>query len=234
VQAQVWQERFISMTELQQGEAPSPHVWQRIENLVAAEGRAPVPAAAPLAGDVALEALRRVAGWWRMATMGTAVAAVVALGVALNLRSELGGAQTQLAALQAQGMQLARSNADLARQLQAQPEIRYVAVLADDKSNASMLVTFDPKHSRLTLKRVAGFQEAADKSLQLWAIPAGGAPRSLGVVGTEEVARLPAAEQVVGQSPLMAISLEPKGGVPGEGGPTGPVLFKGAVLQTPL
>jgi anti-sigma-K factor RskA len=29
------------------------------------------------------------------------------------------------------------------------------------------------------------------------------------------------------------VSLEPKGGVAGDSGPTGPVLFKGALVQTP-
>ena len=57
-----------------------------------------------------------------------------------------------------------------------------------------------------------------------------GGPRSLGVLGSEPVARLTAAENVR-EAPALAISLEPRGGVPGEGGPTGPVLFKGALLQ---
>ena len=33
---------------------------------------------------------------------------------------------------------------------------------------------------------------------------------------------------------LVSRSLEPKGGVPSEGGPTGPVLFKGALIQRML
>jgi anti-sigma-K factor RskA len=41
------------------------------------------------------------------------------------------------------------------------------------------------------------------------------------------------AEQVV-TIPMLAISLEPKGGVPSATGPTGPVLFKGALLATAL
>ena len=35
--ALIWQERFASMTELQAGDAPSPNVWKRIENLLAAQ-----------------------------------------------------------------------------------------------------------------------------------------------------------------------------------------------------
>jgi anti-sigma-K factor RskA len=116
-------------------------------------------------------------------------------------------------------------------QLRASPEIRYVAVLADDKSAPSVLVTFDPKHNTLTLKRVGDFSEGAEKSLQLWALPPGSAPRSLGVLPTGGIIRLPAAESQM-RVPALAISLEPKGGVPGDKGPTGPVLFKGALLPT--
>src|SRR5204863_2255305 len=60
------------------------------------------------------------------------------------------------------------SSAVLVSQLRASPEIRYVAVLADDRSAPSMLVTFDPKHDTLTLKRIGAFDEGAAKSLQLW------------------------------------------------------------------
>ena len=231
VTALMWQERLMSITELQRAEQPGPNVWKRIENVLAAEGRvALVPAAAVGVGD----ALQRLLGRWRIAAIAGAVATLAAVVVAVNLRTDLDASRSQFAQLQVQGRELATRNQQLMAQLQAQPDIRYVAVLADDKSTASVLATFDPKHNTLTLKRVGGYQEAADKSLQLWAIPGAGAPRSLGVLGTEAVAKLTAAENVIGQSPALAISLEPKGGVPGEGGPTGPVLWKGAVLQTPL
>ena len=108
-----------------------------------------------------------------------------------------------------------------------------MAVLADDRSSASMLVTFDPKHGTLTLKRLGAFQEGPDKSLQLWALPPSGGPRSLGVLGETPVVKLTAAENQVRDPHTLAVSLEPKGGVPGEGGPTGPVLFKGPMLPTP-
>jgi anti-sigma-K factor RskA len=230
VTAQVWQERLMSITELQQAEQPDPNVWKKIENVLAAER----PAAPVVQEGAGAQLLRRARDLWRGAAIAAAIASIAAIAIALNLRSQLEGRDAELAQARVQGLQLVRSNQQLMAQLQAQPEIRYVAVLHDDKAAPTMLVTFDPKHNALTLKRVGGFQEGPDKSLQLWALPPGGAPRSLGVLGTEAVARLTAAEQVVGQSPAMAVSLEPKGGVPGEGGPTGPVIFKGVVLQTPL
>jgi anti-sigma-K factor RskA len=147
------------------------------------------------------------------------VAAVAAIALAVDLRGDVAARDRQLARL--------------AAQLQAQPEIRYVAVLADDRG-PSLLATFDPRHNVLTLKRVGSFQEGADQSLQLWALPEGGAPKSLGVLPAGPVVRLVALEPQLRQSPALAVSLEPKGGVASETGPTGPVLFKGAVLQTPL
>jgi anti-sigma-K factor RskA len=107
-------------------------------------------------------------------------------------------------------------------------------VLSDDKAAASMLVTFDPKNNQLMLQRVGGFQEGADKSLQLWALPPSGGPRSLGVLGHEKLLTLVAGESDVRQVPALAISLEPKGGVPSATGPTGPVLFKGELIQRTL
>lgn len=218
-QALIWQGRMASVAELQPQAAPSPVVWKRIENLLNSEKEAK-----------AMQAVRVVAkpestGWWSslnmwrgLSSMGVGVAAVALMaGVNLNSINAKLGSEVE----------------DLTARLSATPEIQYVAVLADDKAAASMLVTFDPKSNRLTLKRVGSFQEQADKSLQLWALPQAGAPRSLGVMGVDAVMRLTAASSEV-NVPALAISLEPKGGVPAGSGPTGPVLFKGELIQTAL
>lgn len=221
----IWQERFASMTELQQVQAPSPNVWKRIENLVAAQRP---PAVAPRE-----DSWWRILGFWRAAALAGAVATVAAVGVSLNLSGKMDDREAQLALASRARSEMAQQNVQLAAQLQAKPEIQYVAVLANDKSAASMLVTFDPKHNMLTLKRVGGYQEAPDKSLQLWALPPSGGPQSLGVLAEKPVVRLTAVESQMAQAPALAISLEPKGGVPAGLGPTGPVLFKGALMQTP-
>lgn len=229
VAALAWQERFAALTELQPNEAPSPNVWKRIENLLPTMGSFAGSKEHPM-----LERLRRRLGWWRgTALAGLATAAAVAV-VGVNLARQVQQRDVQLAQATQQGQQLARENTQLAAQLQAQPQIQYVAVLADDKSTAQVLVTFDPRHNRLTLKHVGSVHVGADRSLQLWALPPGGAPRSLGVLGEEPVVRLTAAENQVREVPALAISLEPRGGAPEGSGPTGPVLFKGPLLQTPV
>lgn len=207
--ALVWQGRLAGMTELQQPVTPDPAVWTRIRNLIDAEQAQQAlerqrDKAAPIASASTGGWLRSLA-LWRGAAAAGALVAVLAVGVGLNLREQLINA----------------------------PAVQYVAVLSDDKAAASMLVTFDPKKKQLVLQRVGNFREGTDKSLQLWALPPGGAPRSLGVLDNAPALRLAASESDV-RVPALAISLEPKGGVPSAGGPTGPVLFHGPLIEKTL
>jgi anti-sigma-K factor RskA len=214
--ALVWQSRVASFNELQGSETPAPVVWTRIHNLVRADIESKAMAAAQ-------QPAPKSQGWWaslglwRGASAAGALATVLAVVTLVGQREHFGARIDQLQA-----------------QLSAQPQIEYVAVLNDDNASASMLVTFDPKSRKLTLQRVGGYQEASDKSLQLWALPPGAAPRSLGVLNPDKLLQLAAAEGDVREVPTLAISLEPKGGVPSATGPTGPVLFKGALIQKML
>lgn len=224
VAALLWQTRIASMTELQQPSVPAPAVWTRIDNLLQGELAAKrmatarqVTAQQASAAGSGLGGRLRSLALWRGATAAGALATLLAVVTGLNLRTQMGG---EIAQLQAR--------------LLTTPQIEYVAVLADDQSTASMLVTFDVKNKKLTLQRVGGFQEPGDRSLQLWALPPAGGPKSLGVLGNDKLLRLSAAEGDVREVPTLAISLEPKGGVPSAGGPTGPVLFKGALIQKML
>ncbi|MGY1921380.1 anti-sigma factor [Pseudomonas tolaasii] len=67
--------------------------------------------------------------------------------------------------------------------------------------------------------------------LELWAIPAGGKPISLGLVPDAGKGRIQLSkeQQALLTAPLtLAVSLEPQGGSP-TGQPTGPVLYQGAL-----
>lgn len=117
-------------------------------------------------------------------------------------------------------------------QLQGASEIRYVAMLQDAQAEPALLVTFDARQRTLTLRRLGGFREGPGRALELWALPQGGAPRSLGLLERDGVVRLPARIDALREVPALAVSLEPAGGAPAGGGPTGPVLFKGPWLPT--
>ena len=223
----VWQERMSGLTELQPEARPDPNVWKRIENLVQAPAMPAKPTRTEAAAAELLAGFQRALGWWKLAgwTAGAAAAAGVVASVSLSIeRAELSDALAQSRA----------QEAALAAQVKSAARIEYVAVLSDDKAQASMLVTFDPAQQRLTLKRVGGYQEASDRSLQLWALPPGQSPQSLGVLGRDALVRLTAQSGQVSEVPALAISLEPQGGAPAGSGPTGPVLFKGALLKTPI
>ncbi|TAG25537.1 MAG: RNA polymerase subunit sigma-70 [Burkholderiales bacterium] len=220
----LWQERLHAIMELPSPVQPSPNVWKRIENSLSALPHR-IVMASPVLQQLqdSLARLHKQLSWWRAGAAFAGIAAVAGTLFSLQTSQSYEGRGQQIAQLQKQLQQQA-----------AQQQVQYVAVLADEKSDASVLVTFDPDKKRLVLQRVGGYQEAADKSLQLWALPPGQAPQSLGVMGNDKVLKLTAAPDQIKNVPTLAISLEPKGGVPSSGGPTGPVLFKGALLQTVL
>ncbi|HSV58151.1 MAG TPA: anti-sigma factor [Variovorax sp.] len=205
--ALVWQGRLAGMGELQPSVEPDPAVWLRIQNLVEGEQqRSRMVRQREAPAGVKGGWLRSLA-LWRGAAAAGALATVLAVVVGVQLEQRLRQA----------------------------PVVQYVAVLSDDQSAPSMLVTFDPKNRQLVLQRVGDYREGEDKSLQLWALPPGGAaPRSLGVIGRGPALKLTAGEAQVRDVPALAISLEPLGGVPSERGPTGPVLFKGALIEKTL
>jgi anti-sigma-K factor RskA len=220
----LWQERISAIMELPPAQQPHPNVWKRIENMLMHMPQRMGHVTGQLEQvQAALITLRERLNWWRLGALSAGLATVVAVAVSVLGQQTLDDRSQQLAQAQKQLQQQA-----------AQQQIEYVAVLADDKSAASVLVTFDPSKKRLVLQRVGSYQEADDKSLQLWALPPGRAPQSLGVMSADKVLKLTAAPEQVTSVPTLAISLEPKGGVPSEKGPTGPVLFKGALIQTVL
>ncbi|MYN20412.1 hypothetical protein GTP81_27090 [Rugamonas sp. FT107W] len=113
------------------------------------------------------------------------------------------------------------------RSLQA-PRLDYVATLTDDKAQTALLLTGDSRHQAMTVRVVGVAAVPADKSLELWAVPKSGHPRSLGLLSERGELRLPMTGKAVGDDvALLAVTLEPKGGSPDPNGPTGPILYKG-------
>lgn len=220
--ALAWHARVAGLTELQAPLAPNPAVWLRIQNLIAADRQQAALARQRATGPAASAGWWERLGFWRGATGAATLAAVLGGWVAVGIQQD---GDTRIAQLQT----------ELATQVASQKRIEYVAVLSDAHGQAKgpeILVTFDAQHQRLTLQRVGGYQEASDKSLQLWALPPDGKPRSLGVLGEAPLLQLATASENVQAVPALAISLEPKGGVPSEGGPTGPVLFSGSLIRS--
>jgi anti-sigma-K factor RskA len=110
----------------------------------------------------------------------------------------------------------------------------YVAVLSDPKTARPVLVaTAERKERVLRVNVLDPGIHVAGRSLELWALPQGGKPRSLGVVSSQERSNLKllaVADQSLGDVPALAVSLEPPGGSP-TGQPTGQVLYTGPCVK---
>ena len=109
----------------------------------------------------------------------------------------------------------------------------YVAVLSDPKTTRAVLVaTAGQADKVLRVNTLDPSIQVSGRSLELWALPRDGKPKSLGVIGAERAAlRLDApADKALGNVPALAISLEPPGGSP-TGQPTGPVLYSGPCVK---
>lgn len=158
------------------------------------------------------------AGRWRAATIFCLL--VIAFGAATGM-SMFEQFKAQMSYLQ--------------KQLQTSPQIKYISVLMDDKQAPALLVTFDPQDMALQVQRLNDVKEGRDDTMQLWALRANEAPRSLGMLTSAgKTLRLPVDPLVLTDVPQLAISVENKGGVTQEAGPRLPYLFTGAVVQKAL
>jgi len=106
-----------------------------------------------------------------------------------------------------------------------------VVVLASSDAKPALIASASRTDRFLTVKVVGGTAPAAGRVFELWALPQGGAPRSLGVIPAGAIVHMPLAapaEESLTNIPALAVSIEPPGGSP-TGAPTGPVLYSGAI-----
>lgn len=110
------------------------------------------------------------------------------------------------------------------------PGSRFVAVVNAGGAEPAMIVTVDTVAGTVAVRPV-GAEQPANQSLELWYIPEGQAPRSLGLVEAggpvQEIAFDRVGRAAAGAT--LAVSVEPPGGAPG-GSPTGPVVYSGRLI----
>ncbi|WP_342162732.1 anti-sigma factor domain-containing protein [Methylobacterium sp. SD21] len=201
-----------------------------------------------LAGDAALRAL--VAGWeTRLAPLAVATPPVApspatwagiaartggtpgaVAGGAQIIRLERAARRWRVAAMGAGALA-----AGLALWIAAGPRpapegAQYLAVVDRGGALPALIVRVDLGGGLVQVRSLAA-ETPPDRSLELWYVGAGAAPRSLGLV-TDASARLPvpAALRQGAEGGSLAVSVEPKGGSP-TGAPTGPVIYSGKLVR---
>jgi anti-sigma-K factor RskA len=108
------------------------------------------------------------------------------------------------------------------------PQAPVLVVLAQNPAvaqPASFVVSVSADGKALVLKPLQDLQLSPERTLELWALPGEGNPRSLGLVqsvGTTTLLRA----QLLNNTAAFAVSIEPTGGSP-TGAPTGPIVSVG-------
>jgi anti-sigma-K factor RskA len=115
------------------------------------------------------------------------------------------------------------------------PEGRYVAALQSGGEAPPVMVTVDLATNSLAVRSLAA-TAPAERSYEVWYIGEGESPRSLGVLDEVGAVITASLSEVGGFRPegaVFAITVEPVGGSP-TGGPTGPIVYSGPLVQQSL
>jgi anti-sigma-K factor RskA len=109
------------------------------------------------------------------------------------------------------------------------------STIQQDNGSTGWTATMDLEHARMVVVPAMPVAFAAGRAPELWLIPAGGKPISLGMIARDKPVTLaldPALLAQLGPTAALAVSVEPIGGSP-TGQPTGPVIGKGAIGAAP-
>jgi anti-sigma-K factor RskA len=110
---------------------------------------------------------------------------------------------------------------------QPQPPLQTFAVLGTDTAHPLWELERPATLAQLTVRVVGSVQRLPGKDYELWALPRGGQPVSLGVLpptGTLEHSLTDAQRMALRAADKVAVSVEPTGGSP-TGSPTGPIII---------
>ena len=160
---------------------------------------------------------------------------VVILKRRVRVWQGIAGAATALAASLA--LVLALPQAPVPSPPQAQQPVSgapMVAMLSDDQKDMKLVASLDPAGQRLVLAVAGDMPGDPAHAHELWVIPAGGKPRSLGTMQESPRTHMELADaiaELMRQGATIAISVEPRGGSP-TGQPTGPVIASGTLEST--
>ncbi len=109
------------------------------------------------------------------------------------------------------------------------------ATIQQDNGSTGWTATMDPQHARMVVVPATPVVFVQGRAPELWLIPAGEKPISVGMIALDQPTTLaldPALVARLGPTAALAVSVEPVGGSP-TGQPTGPVIAKGAIGAAP-
>ena len=222
---QDWELRLAPLLDGIAPVAPPPHVWPRIRTQL---GWAAVESARP--------GLWQNAGFWRGAALLAAAAALTAvaigpLGLFRPVEPEPGPAPVAVVP-DVSVPDVPVPDVPVRPPVEDPDAPKPVTTLARDDGSPGWLASVDPEDGTVLMVPVPGKPDAEGREPELWLIPPGEAPKSLGIVSIDRshtVAVPDALRAGLTRGAILAITLEPKGGAPG-GVATGPIVAKGDMV----
>ncbi|MGH1542193.1 MAG: anti-sigma factor [Arenicella sp.] len=100
----------------------------------------------------------------------------------------------------------------------------YVSIFQDENKGAVWSVSVRPEQKNIVVTPINVPELAANKSYELWLLPKGGQPISLGLLSENQSEQLAFENLDFAGGVNLAVSLEPEGGSP-TGQPTGEILY---------
>ncbi len=207
-----WEERFAAWTTRSQPVAPSAHVWPRIRSELGWTAVASTPAG-----------LWHNVGFWRGATALAAAASVAA--IVFGLRGPTPAPLPPQVVIQ----QPLPQTPPQTEEAVARP----VTVLATDDGTTGWIASIDTSKGKVLMVPVPRPADASGKVDELWIIPEGQAPISLGFVSNEKAHSIDVPESIraaLVAGTTLAVTLEAPEGMP-HAAPAGPIVAKGAIVS---
>lgn len=200
---QWWQQRLTPLSEDIATSAPPEYIWARIQDALGHPTTIPTATVRPTSRPGLWNSL----ALWRWLGIGGSVVAAACLALAIFVtRPQPSTPATTTASYM-------------------------VSRIQQNNGIAGWTATMDIKHARMVVVPATPKAVASDRSTELWLIPPGKKPISLGLIAENHpttVALSPTLLAQLGPKALLAVSVEPLGGSP-TGQPTGPVMAKGSI-----
>lgn len=198
-----WSGRLAPLLDTVDPVAPPTSVWPLIEQRIAPSADS---------GNV-VHLRRRVSRWQAFSGAMTAIAA--SLGLLILFRP------------------VTPQSARIEHPIAIEQPTPLVAALGDKQSGTKVVASWVPDSRQLVVVVAGDMPADPARSHELWVIPKGRKPVSLGTMPTARQMHLHLADATAGllkQGATLAITLEPRGGSP-TGAPTGPIMAAGELLQ---
>jgi anti-sigma-K factor RskA len=205
---EAWESQFAPWSMRTTPVTPGPHVWPRIRTQLRWS---------PVEG--ARRGLWNNLPFWRVATAVAAAAGIAAIVIALQPRPVPAPPPPQI----------------VVRPAPVDTTPKPVTVLARDDGSTGWIATIDAATGKLLMVPVPSPADAQGRVHELWLIPEGQAPRSLGRVSNETTQSVSVPATLRGAlvaGATLAVTLEPQAGIP-HAAPTGPIVAKGGISLSP-